>query len=53
VLHPHETWSRWTQGPTTVRWEPGMETVEITDADGCRVFSAYDGQTVDGAACPA
>jgi hypothetical protein len=52
VLHPHETWSRWTAGPTSVRWEPDTETVAITDADACRVFSAYDGQTVAGAACP-
>jgi hypothetical protein len=53
VTSPREKWWRWTQAPTTVRWEPGMATVEITDADGCRVFSAYDGQSVAGAACPA
>ena len=51
VTRPREKWWRWTQGPTTVHWDAAMETVSITDADACRVVSAYDGQTVPGAAC--
>ena len=38
-------------GPTTVRWGGGMETLAIADADACSVVSAFDGQTVPGAAC--